>query len=107
MRRLSRFVDGLGPEKNQVIARRADGTLGAPTGLVRDAHRAGLSVTPYTFRAENQFLPVDYRVGTDPAAFGRAIDEAKVFLEADVDGIFCDQPDVCVQARSELRRRAG
>ncbi len=99
---LSRWVDGIGPDKALVIPRRADGTLGSPTGLVADAHAAGLKVTPYTFRAENTFLPVDYRVGTNPADFGRAIDEVVAYLRTGVDGVFCDQPDICVTARKEF-----
>ena len=99
MRELSRWVDGLGPAKDQVVARREDGSLGEPTPFVEDAHNAGLTVMPYTFRAENEFLPTDYRLGADPAAFGRALDEVLVFLRAGVDGLFCDQPDVCIEAR--------
>jgi glycerophosphoryl diester phosphodiesterase len=66
---------------------------------VADAHRAGLLVHAYAFRAENEFLPADHRSGTDPAAFGRAIDEQVAFLAAGVDGLFTDQPDVTVLAR--------
>ena len=102
---VSRWVDGIGPDKSLVIPRRADGTLGSPTRLVADAHAAGLKVTPYTFRAENTFLPVDYRVGTNPADFGRAIDEVVAFLRTGVDGVFCDQPDICVTARKEFLGR--
>ncbi len=65
------------------------------------AHAAGLAVTPYTFRAENAFLPTDYRLRTDPADFGRAIDEDVAFMRSGVDGLFCDQPDICVTARKE------
>ncbi|MCA2217782.1 glycerophosphodiester phosphodiesterase [Jidongwangia harbinensis] len=103
LRELSGYVDALGPEKNQVVARNPDGTLGEPTGLVGRAHGAGLQVIPYTFRAENQFLPADYRVGTEAAGYGRALDEQIVFLRAGVDGLFTDQPDVGVLAR-ELAR---
>ncbi len=102
LRRLSLTIDGIGPDKGLVIARNGDGTLGSPTGLVAAAHRSGLKVTPYTFRAENTFLPADYRVGTDPADYGRAIDEDVAFMEAGVDGLFCDQPDICVTARKEF-----
>ncbi len=99
LRELSRWADGIGPEKSQVIPRAADGTLGTPTSLVRDAHAAGLKVLPYTFRAENQFLPADYRTGTDPSAYGRAIDEQITFLRTGIDGLFTDQPDIGVLAR--------
>ncbi len=99
LRELSAFVVGIGPDKNQIIPRNADGTLGGPTSLVADAHEAGLALHPYTFRAENQFLPVDFRVTDDPNAYGRAIDEQITFLRAGIDGLFTDQPDIGVLAR--------
>ncbi|GIE99379.1 glycerophosphodiester phosphodiesterase [Paractinoplanes rishiriensis] len=97
---LATYVNGIGPEKGQVIPRTATGTLGTPTSLVRDAHAAGLKVIPYTFRAENQFLPAEYRVGTDPNAYGRALDEQITFLNTGIDGLFTDQPDIGVLART-------
>jgi glycerophosphoryl diester phosphodiesterase len=97
---LSTFVDGIGPDKNQIIPRRADGSLGQPTSLVGDAHAAGLTVHPYTFRAENTFLPTDLRIGTDPTAYGRAIQEQIIFLATGIDGLFTDQTDIGVQARA-------
>lgn len=99
LRELSAFVAGIGPDKNQIIPRNADDTLGSPTSLVADAHRAGLELHPYTFRAENQFLPADYRVTSDPNAYGRAIDEQITFLRAGIDGLFTDQADIGVLAR--------
>jgi glycerophosphoryl diester phosphodiesterase len=59
-------------------------------------------VHPYTFRAENTFLPVDFRVGTDPTAYGRAIDEQVRFLQTGIDGLFTDQSDIGVIARAEF-----
>jgi glycerophosphoryl diester phosphodiesterase len=103
LRDVAGYADGLGPEKGQVIPRRADGTLGAPTPLVDDAHDAGLVVHPYTFRAENQFLPADLRRGAAPADFGRGLDEVVTYLEAGIDGFFTDQPDVGVLARALVR----
>lgn len=97
---LRAFVRGIGPDKAQIIPRLADGTLGTPTPLVANAHAAGLVLHPYTFRAENQFLPADYRVGTDPNAYGRAIDEQITFLRAGIDGLFTDQADIGVLARA-------
>lgn len=102
MKDLSRWIDGLSPEKDAVISRTADGGLGEPTSFVEDAHAAGLEVTPWTFRAANAFLPTDHRTGTDPAAHGRMADEVTKFFEAGVDGVFCDQPDICVAAREDF-----
>ncbi|MDI6101125.1 glycerophosphodiester phosphodiesterase [Actinoplanes sp. NEAU-A12] len=100
LKELSEFIDGLGPEKSQIIPRKADGTLGAPTSLVMDAHSAGIKVIPYTFRAENSFLPAELRVGADPTAYGRSIDEQVTFLRTGIDGLFTDNPDISVLARS-------
>ncbi|WP_328477059.1 glycerophosphodiester phosphodiesterase [Actinoplanes sp. NBC_00393] len=100
LKELSQFVDGIGPEKSQIIPRKADGTLGTPTSLVADAHAAGLKVIPYTFRNENQFLPAELRVGADPTAYGKAIDEQVTFLRTGIDGLFTDNPDTGVLART-------
>jgi glycerophosphoryl diester phosphodiesterase len=100
LRDVAEFADGVGPDKVMVIPRNVDGSLGTPTSLIADAHAAGLVVHPYTFRAENQFLPTDYRVGTDPNAYGQAIREQIAFLDAGIDGLFTDQADIGVLARS-------
>jgi glycerophosphoryl diester phosphodiesterase len=100
LKELSQFVDGIGPDKSQIIPRNADGTLGTPTALVPNAHRAGLKVIPYTFRAENSFLPAELKVGTDPNGYGKAIDEQITFLRTGIDGLFTDQADIGVLARS-------
>lgn len=97
---LATYVNGIGPDKAQIIPPAADGTLGSPTSLVADAHAAGLAVHPYTFRAENAFLPTGLRVGTDPASYGRAVDEQVAFLRTGIDGLFTDHPDIGVLART-------
>jgi glycerophosphoryl diester phosphodiesterase len=102
LRSIASIVDGIGPDKNQIIARNVDGALARPTTLVANAHAAGLKVHPYTFRAENTFLPLDFRVGTDPTAYGRAIDEQVRFLQTGIDGLFTDQSDIGVIARAEF-----
>ena len=102
LRSIAGIVNGIGPEKSQVIPRNSNGTLAQPTTLVADAHAAGLKVHPYTFRAENTFLPADYKVGTDATAYGRAIDEQVRFLSTGIDGLFTDQSDIGVIARAEF-----
>jgi glycerophosphoryl diester phosphodiesterase len=57
-------------------------------------------VHPYTLRNENTFLPKDYRIGANSTDYGRAVDEHLAFLEAGVDGVFTDNPDTGVVARS-------
>jgi glycerophosphoryl diester phosphodiesterase len=102
LRGIARYAQGIGPDKLQIIPHKVDGTLGSPTGLVTDAHHAGLVVHPYTFRAENNFLPVDYQSTAVPNDYGRAIDEQVTYLRAGVDGLFTDQADLGVLARAEF-----
>jgi glycerophosphoryl diester phosphodiesterase len=99
LRAVRRYADWLGPEKNQVLPRDAAGAIGEPSSLVRDAHRAGLRVSVYTVRDENQFLPANLRVGTNPAAHGDVFSEIEALLDAGVDGFFADMPDTGVAAR--------
>ena len=75
-----------------------------PTTVVRDAHRAGLVVHAWTFRAENQFLPLDFRIGTDPDARGDVTAEYELFLRLGLDGVFSDHPDTAVAAVNAVRR---
>ena len=42
LRRLSTWINGIGPDKGLVIPRTSSGALGTPTGLVDAAHRADL-----------------------------------------------------------------
>ena len=103
---VARYADGLGPDKNQIVPR-VQNRLTSPTSLVRDAHRAGLVVHPYTFRPENSFLPEDFREG-DPAspeylrARGDAPGELALFYRLGVDGVFADNADTAVAARRRV-----
>jgi glycerophosphoryl diester phosphodiesterase len=98
---VAKYADGVGPFKDYIIPRDAAGHSLAPTSFVKDAHAAGLVVHPYTFRNENQFLPLEDRRGTDPNAYGNAFAEDQRFFAAGVDGIFTDNPDTGVAARNE------
>jgi glycerophosphoryl diester phosphodiesterase len=95
------YAEWIGPDKNRLVPRLPDGTLGQPTDVVARAHAAGLQVVPYTFRNENQFLPAELRVGTEPDDSGRAFEEYAVFYDLGVDGVFSDNPDTAVAAREE------
>ncbi len=55
---------------------------------------------PYTFRNENNFLPLELRLGADPAAYGKAFVEYEQFYGLGVDGLFSDNPDTAAEARS-------
>ena len=90
---IASYADGLGACKNVLIPRNPDGTLAAPTAVIDDAHDRGLLVHGWTFRAENQFLPAEYRSSADPNALGDVEGEVRAFVAAGMDGFFTDHPD--------------
>ncbi|MFH0518164.1 glycerophosphodiester phosphodiesterase family protein [Streptomyces sp. M41] len=87
--RIAEYADWIGPDKSSVAA----------TSLVADAHAAGLRIGPYTFRAENQFLPAHLRRGTGPNDFGDAFAEYALYYRLGVDAVVTDFPDLAVMAR--------
>lgn len=102
LREIASYADGVGPEKYRyLIPRNESGSLALQntTGFVTLAHAAGLLVHPYTFRAENEFLPVDMQTSADPAVLGDAAAELSAFLELGIDGFFIDQTDIGVATR--------
>ena len=62
------------------------------TRFVESAHAAGLFVHVFTFRAENRWLPVDYRI--ENQSLGDFSGWLRLFFEAGVDGVIVDQPDI-------------
>ena len=102
LKEISTYADVLGPDKTQIFPRDAAGNTGSPTSLVSDAHAAGLDVVPYTVRAENQFLPLQYRSSADPVAYGNVFGELRDLFTAGVDGVFTDQPDIMFAAREDF-----
>jgi glycerophosphoryl diester phosphodiesterase len=104
---IATHVQGIGPNKQLIVPRDPENLRGSPTGLVRDAHRAGLLVHPWTFRRENAFLPEDFRQGDSASpvhlqATGDLPAELRLFYELGVDGVFSDNPDVAVAVRHEM-----
>lgn len=104
LRAVAEYANGVGPDKSYVIPRKPDGSLGEPTRFVADAHAAGLLVHPYTFRAENQFLPTELQQGSSPADRGDIEAEVRAFLATGIDGLFIDQPDIAVRLRQQQAR---
>ena len=93
LRRIKRYADQVGVCKDVLIPRDGQGRLLAPTPVITDAHRAGLSVTGWTFRRrENQFLPLPFRSSADPAATGDLRGEIKAFLEGGDGRLLHRQP---------------
>jgi glycerophosphoryl diester phosphodiesterase len=104
---IATYAEGIGPNKNLIVPRDAQNRLTSPTMLVRDAHRAGLVVHPWTFRRENTFLPEDFRQGNPASPFylqatGDFPAELRLFYKLGVDGLFSDNPDIAVAVRHEV-----
>jgi glycerophosphoryl diester phosphodiesterase len=85
---IARCADGIGPSKSRIIPRDENGSLTEPTSLVDDAHSAGLTVHPWTFR---------------PAEYGDIFAECRAFLATGIDGLFADQPDIAIEAAESAR----
>lgn len=106
---IATYADAIGPWKRSIVSgafvdRNGDGTPDdldgdgqltdadrvalPPTSLIADAHRAGLLVTPYTFRNESFYLLSDYQ--------GDPINEYRQFFTLGVDGVFSDFPGTAV-----------
>lgn len=92
LKAVATYAWGIGPNKNLV---------GKDKPLVRDAHAAGLRVHPWTYRAENVFLPEAYRVPGDGATHGRVGQEIADAIDAGIDGFFTDYPLIGAQVRDK------
>lgn len=105
LREIASYADGIGANKNLIIPRGASQQLLEPTTLIRDAHRAGLIVHGWTFRAENTFLPLEFRRGTNLQRIGDMEAEALLFLDLGIDGYFTDFPGIGNAARNAFLKR--
>lgn len=89
MRAIAEYADAIGISKALATA-----------ASVAAAHALDLSVHVWTFRAENEFLPEDLRVGDRPAARGNLEAEIERYLAMGIDGFFTDFPAVGVAVRN-------
>jgi glycerophosphoryl diester phosphodiesterase len=100
------YARAVGVEKSMIVPRDAEGRSRPANDFIARAHRANLLVHPWTFRAENYFLPAELRRG-DPSApdfmrqHGDLDAELKQFYALGVDGVFCDFPAAALAARQD------
>ncbi|WP_329211061.1 glycerophosphodiester phosphodiesterase family protein [Streptomyces sp. NBC_00683] len=90
LREIASYAQWIGPDKSSLVP---------PLTLLADAHAAGLKVGAYTFRAENQYLPAQYRRGAAPNDFGDAFAEYAFHFGQGVDAVVTDFPDLAAAAR--------
>ena len=86
------YADGIGVPKYGFVLSRS--LPRQSTGLVESAQAQGLFVHVYTFRAENYFLPAEFRLGENERESGDLAGELNAFLAVGIDGFFVDQPDI-------------
>jgi glycerophosphoryl diester phosphodiesterase len=104
---IAAYAKGIGPQKNMILPPTIATQFDRPTSLVADAHAVGLKVHPWTFRAENYFLPPLLQEGrTDDPAYlafrGDLTSEVAMFLRAGVDGVFADHVALAVAGRAQF-----
>ncbi|GGQ31443.1 glycerophosphoryl diester phosphodiesterase [Streptomyces mutabilis] len=102
LKEIASYAQGIGPTLDLIIPKDSAGRLTEPTTLVRDAHRAGLILHPYTMRNENPFLPADFRKGSEPDAYGDVFGAFRAYFATGIDGVFTDHPDTGVLAREDF-----
>ncbi|PPF58618.1 glycerophosphodiester phosphodiesterase [Clavibacter michiganensis] len=107
---LAAEVDGISVGVERIC--RADGFGSADeaapvSDLVERAHRAGLSVFTWTLRPENAFLPRSLRSPGAKSAHGDFGTHWGRLLDAGVDGVFVDHPDLAVRLVGERASAAG
>ncbi|PPI56163.1 glycerophosphodiester phosphodiesterase family protein [Rathayibacter toxicus] len=100
LRELVGTVHGISVDKSMLFADSASGYGAETNSLVADAHAAGLEIYCWTLRAENCFLEPTYRRGEDPADHGNWCEEFRAIMRTRIDGVFTDQPDLALAARS-------
>ena len=78
------YANGIGPWYKQILDKKVNGKFTFST-LVTDAHKLGLKVHPYTFRADalDEFSSFEEMMQT-------------LFIDANIDGAFTDFPDLVV-----------
>ena len=116
LKEIRRFADGIGPWKPYLISWQAmtdkagkamdvngdkvvdqrDMTLLEPNSVIRDAHKLGLVVHPYTFRNEAKHLAANF--------MERPAEEYRLFFAAGVDGVFTDYADTALATRRLMQQ---
>jgi glycerophosphoryl diester phosphodiesterase len=100
---IARYANAIGVDKRMLLPLDTNGALKTPASLVSDAHASDLQVHAWTVRAENYFLPANFRNGSDPAQNGNIEAEIKALLDLGLDGFFSDHPALAVTARDAWR----
>lgn len=89
MAKIAKYADGIGPWFPMLVKDNSTKNNLVITNMVKNAHKNGMEVHPYTFRAESSKIPA-YASNFD--------DYLDIFYnKVDVDGVFTDFPDKAVR----------
>lgn len=93
MEQISKYADGVGPWKPMLVSDQSTANNLIVSNMVKSAHKAGLEVHPYTFRADPSRVP----------AYAKSFEHLiQIFVDqVEVDGIFTDFPDKAIQALNQ------
>lgn len=90
MAKISKYADGVGPWKPMLVTDQSSKDKLVITDMVKQAHKAGMEVHPYTFRADPERIP----------AYASSFENlVQIFIDqVKVDGVFTDFPDKAIKA---------
>lgn len=92
--KISEYAYGIGPNKHLIFKDIEDKGGRDESNFIKRAHRANLKVHPWTFRNEKKYFNNDYF---------ESMEQEVIFLfHLGVDGVFTDNPDVVLNARSKF-----
>lgn len=106
LRHIASYAAGIGPDKRYLLRGGPEGAAwpAIDDRLVIEAHAVGLQVHPWTFRAENFFLPSALRIGCDDRATGDSAAELRDMLVAGIDGFFTDHTEIGMACKRSRNR---
>ncbi|WP_341712590.1 glycerophosphodiester phosphodiesterase [Erythrobacter sp.] len=96
---IATYADAIGADMRLLF-----GPEGVPSGLVEEAHAAGLKVHGWTLRKENAFLPPVLRRGPAENGVGDVLGMVALLAAQGLDGVFTDDPGRVVSALTRAMR---
>jgi len=98
LKEIAEYADGIGPSKSMIVLKGSKRDSLVVTDMVKEAHKAGLAVHPYTFRLDNGQIP----------AYATSFEDMLdlFYYKIGIDGAFSDFPDRVVKflRRAEYQR---
>ena len=98
LKEVAEYADGIGPSKSMIVLKDSKRDSLVVTDMVKEAHKAGLVVHPYTFRLDHGKIP--------PYALSYEDMLDLFYYKIGIDGAFTDFPDRAVKflRRAEYQR---